>query len=466
MHWLTLEREDPDTLMRQLYRQLRHAVLEGRLGSEERLPSSRELAQQLGVSRNVVIEVYEQLVAEGYFTARHGSGTFVAPGARYDLPRRETTHPDRSSGNDSDLVDFRTGVPLLQKIPWEALARSFRRVLQKVSPRCWGYGTPEGTPVLQEAIVRYLARSRGIACSPEDIVITNGAAEALCITTLLLAREGKTLIATEDPVHAHFQQTMRLAGAELFPVPVDECGMQTGELPRNLRPGAVYLTPSHQFPMGSTLSIQRRIDLASYAEDTGCILLEDDYESEFRFEGLPVSSLRELAPSRTVYIGSFSKILAPAFRMGYAIVPPELAASFRRIKYDVSNHTSSVDQWIVADLLEEGVLERHIARMKRSYRAGQKRLIRNLETLFPGRHEIGNAKAGLHLVVRFPGFSFDDGLVERIKAGGVRVYPVERYAIRRGHYRDWLILGYGNLSFEDMDKGTARLRAALDAETQ
>ncbi len=468
MHWLTLERNDADALMKQLYRQLRHAVLEGRLEPEERLPSSRELARLLGVSRNVVLEVYEQLAAEGYVAPRRGSGTFVAPGARYGLPRNDAPSSGSSSeaGAEADLVDFRTGVPLLREIPWKTVARSFRRVCDRTPSNAWGYGAPEGTPALRESLARFLARSRDISCSPGDLVITNGAAEALCITALLLARQGKTLVVTEDPVHLHFQQTLRLAGTELYPLSVDEAGLRTDELPRNVRPGAVFLTPSHQFPLGGTLSVQRRIDLAAYAAATECLLIEDDYESEFRFEGLPVSSLRELVPSATVYIGSFSKILSPALRLGYAIVPSHLGEDFRRIKYDVSNHTSSMEQRIVADLLDEGVVERHIARMKRFYREGRKRLVRNLADAFPGRHEIrsAGAGAGLHLVVRFPGLVFDAERCSRIEARGVRIHPVEGHAIRKGHYGEWVILGYGNLSFDAMDEGVARLRAALDAE--
>ena len=459
-----------ESLTRQLYRQFRRRIAEGSLGAGEKIPSSRRLSEELGVARNVVLDAYGQLLSEGYLEARAGSGTYVADGASF---RAGPGAADRASGprqtplpqpasDPPDLIDFRTGVPYLSGLPFRELTAAFRTIFRDEPPGAFGYGDPAGDPFFRTAVANYLRRARDIECRPEEIIVTVGAAEALSLCAIVLGRSRKTVI-VEDPVHLHFQQTLKTAGMRLLPVSVDEQGLLPGELPP---PGAnaafVFVTPSHQFPFGGVLPIQRRVDLARYAAVSGCFIVEDDYESEFRFEGSPVSSLRELCPERAVYIGSFSKTLSPAFRTGYAVVPPDLAADFREAKYALNNHTSGCDQMVLSKLLESGALERHIADMKKRYRKHRTALLAALDEYFPGSHGVVNASAGLHAVVRFPGSLFDADALSALESGGVRVYPVEAHAIRTGRYRDHIILGYGNLTADRIRAGIGRLRAVLE----
>ena len=457
-----------ESLTRQLYRVFRRRIAEGFLGAGEKIPSSRRLSEELGVSRNVVLDAYGQLLSEGYLEARAGSGTYVAPGASLRAGPGGPVVTGRSflaqpaASAPPDLIDFRTGVPLLSALPFRELTAAFRAIFRDEPPGAFGYGDPAGDPAFRTAVANYLRRARDIECRPEEIIVTVGAAEALSLCAIVLGRSRKTVI-VEDPVHLHFQQTLKTAGMRLLPVPVDEQGLLTEELPA---PGAdaafVFVTPSHQFPFGGVLPIQRRVDLAQYAAVSGCFIVEDDYESEFRFEGSPVSSLRELRPERSVYIGSFSKTLAPAFRTGYAVVPPDLAADFREAKYALNNHTSGCDQMVLSKLLESGALERHIADMKKRYRKNRAVLLAALDEFFPGSHGVVNASAGLHAVVRFPGSLFDADALAALESGGVRVYPVEAHAIRAGRYPDHVILGYGNLDAERIRAGIERLRAVLE----
>ncbi len=469
MFQITLDRSGEESLTRQLYRQFRRRVAEGRLEAGEKVPSSRRLSEELGVARNVVLDAYGQLLSEGYLEARAGSGTYVADGASFraiagpgstDAGRSSPAQPTAS--DSPDLIDFRTGVPYLLGLPFRELTAAFRTVFRDEPPGAFGYGDPAGNRAFRNAIANYLRRARDIECRPEEIIVTVGAAEALSLCAIVLGRSRKTAI-VEDPVHLHFQQTLKTAGMRLLPVAVDEQGLLAGELPSPEANAAfVFVTPSHQFPFGGVLPIQRRVELARYAAASGCFIVEDDYESEFRFEGSPVSSLRELCPERTVYIGSFSKTLSPAFRTGYAVVPPDLAAEFREAKYALNNHTSGCDQMVLSKLLESGALERHIADMKKRYRKNRTVLLAALDEFFPDSHGVVNASAGLHAVVRFPGRPFDADTLAALENGGVRVYPVEAHAIRTGRYGDHLILGYGNLEADRIREGIGRIRAVLE----
>ncbi len=503
------DRRTKEPLIRQLYRRIREEVLRGALRAGDRLPSSRALAEELRISRNVVLEAYDQLVAEGYLECRPGSGTFVAPGARFEadggLPGAGPEPGDRRGeeapffpfsipgtparpevGTPGSVVEFRTGVPDLERIPRRLLGRLFRAVCEEAPPTLFDYGRPEGSSELRSALAAYLARSRGLVCDPEDLLITTGAAQALFLAArLLIGLTGRRVFAAEDPLHLHFQRILRAAGAEVRPVPTDERGLRTDRLPRLFPrgegpgdaggdeeevpaddgaagvPGAIFVTPSHQFPLGGVLPIQRRIELVRFARLRGAFLIEDDYESEYRFSGTAVSPLRELDPGRVCYVGTFSKILAPAMRVGYLVLPPFLREAARGLKYDLDNHTSGPDQIVLARLLESGRLERHVAALRKIYARRRARLIGALERTFPGRHRVLGASAGLHLVVVFPGTRFDGERLAACLRAGVRVHPLEAHALRKGLREDHLILGYGNLTEEAIDEGVRRLGVAL-----
>lgn len=462
MFWLTVTKNSDTPLIRQIYEQIRLKILGGELRHGERLLSTRELASALHVSRNVVLDAYEQLAAEGYLVSRGGSGTFVAEGAC--LMNLQDNHQPVSprqwkQPSNSRIIDFRTGVPALDWLPRKKLGQLFHALCADTPPAIFNYGQPEGSPELRSTLSRYLARTRGVNCEPDQIVITTGAAQALFLAGKALLSSGDRVI-TEDPIHLHFQGTLRSCGASLHPVPVDESGMITSMIPRGEDARLLFVTPSHQFPLGGVLPIQRRIDLVQFAKATGCYIVEDDYESEFRFEGTAVSSLQGLAPEQVIYIGSFSKILAPALRIGYLVLPHSLVERFRRLKYLVDNHSPILDQLVLAGFIESGGLELHVTRMKKLYRRRQTALIKCLEARFPGQHRISGTSTGLHLIAEFDRVAFTEEVLSRLEGVGVRLYPVEMHALTKGHHLHKAIMGYGNLTEEEIEEGIKRMRVA------
>ncbi|MBU7320483.1 PLP-dependent aminotransferase family protein [Paenibacillus oleatilyticus] len=464
MLWIPIDRSLDMPLIGQVYGQIRDRILKGELPSGEKLPSTRELSGELKVSRNVVLEAYDQLLAEGFLISRRGSGTFVAEGA-YLEQRRRVTEAIAPSAYDNlprgeGIVNFRSGIPALDRFPRRIWAQLSSAVWNEASSAVLGYDAPEGRPELRHVLARYLLKSRGVHCHPDQLVITSGATQALSLVSKLLLSPGDEVI-MEDPITCDIQAMFQAQGASIRFVPVDEYGMQTALLPKASSPKFAFVTPSHQYPLGGALPIQRRIQLIQFARTHDCYLVEDDYDSEFRYEGPPVSSLQGLEPDRVLYIGSFSKILSPALRMGYLILPMPLVESCRRLKWYADLHKPSMDQLILARFMEGGYLERHIAKMKKLYKSRRDCLIECLRSAFPGQVNIIGDSTGLHLVAEFPGRRFDKEAVREIERWGVKVYLVEEHANDKEAHRSRLILGYGHLPKEDIQEGITRLSRAL-----
>ena len=465
MLWIPIDRSLDMPLIGQVYGQIRDRILKGELPSGEKLPSTRELSGELKVSRNVVLEAYDQLLAEGFLISRRGAGTFVAEGAYLERQRQApeamaASGADDSRLRDEGLVNFRSGIPALDRFPRRIWAQLSSAVWNEASSAVLGYDVPEGRPELRHVLARYLLKSRGVRCHPDQLVITSGATQALSLVSKLLLSPGNEVI-MEDPITCDIQAMFQAQGASIRFVPVDEHGLQTALLPQASMPKFVFVTPSHQYPLGGALPIQRRIQLIHYARMHDCYLVEDDYDSEFRYEGPPVSSLQGLEPDRVLYIGSFSKILSPALRMGYLILPMPLVESCRRLKWHSDLHKPSMDQLILARFMDEGYLERHIAKMKKLYKSRRDCLIECLRSAFPGQVNIIGDSTGLHLVAEFPGRRFDEGAVREIERAGVKVYLVEAHAHDKEAHRSRLILGYGHLPKEDIREGITRLSRAL-----
>jgi GntR family transcriptional regulator/MocR family aminotransferase len=466
--WLGVNKNSEIPLIRQVYEQIRLKILQGELQPGERLLSTRELAAELNVSRNVILEAYEQLAAEGYLTGRGGSGTYVAEGAYLEDPDQDsfiTSSDQRINAQvqsvNTRVIDFRTGVPALDRLPRKKLGQFFYAACTDSPSSIFDYWKPEGCPELRKILSRYLARTRGVGCEPDQIIITTGAAQALFLTGKALLSPGDRVIA-EDPLHLHFQNILLSCGASLFPVPVDEKGIVTELITEEEQARLLCVTPSHQFPLGGVLSIQRRIELVQFAKRTGCYIVEDDYESEFRFEGTAVSSLQGLSPEHVIYIGSFSKILAPALRIGYLVLPHALIEQFREFKYLLDNHSPVLDQLVLARFIENRDLELHIARMKKLYKKRQVALLKALDCYFPVKQSVIGTSTGLHLVAEFEGITFAGDLLKRMEEAGVRVYPVEMHALKKGWHLGQVILGYGNLTEEQIQEGIKRMKSVLD----
>ncbi|HVP19923.1 MAG TPA: PLP-dependent aminotransferase family protein [Spirochaetia bacterium] len=464
MSFLVVDRGARAPLSRQIYDRLRDGILAGTLESGSRVMSTRSLAAELGVSRNVVLEAFDQLMAEGYIEARTGSGTFVASGASFtprNLPKLPRINNVGFRPFHTTLVDFRSGLPNLARFPIGTWQRLSREVWGSLTPLDLGYGQPEGRPELRKEIARYIGAYRGVRCHPDQILITAGTTQAVGIVSrLLLSGERRTSI-LEDPVTGDIQRIITGFGGKILPVPVDGLGMDVERLPLRARPGFIYVTPSHQFPLGVTMPIQRRARLLDYARSRDAYVVEDDYDSEFRYDSPPVSSIQGLDPQRVVYVGTFSKTLCPALRIGYIVFPPELIGRGREMKWFSDLHNSSVEQITLARFLAEGYFVRHVHAMKKAHRVLRQTLVDALGKRFGRRIELLGSAAGLHLCARFRGVRFTAALLARIEEAGAKVYPVEEHAIRKGAWADTLILGYGMLTPARIQEGVRVLASCL-----
>lgn len=471
MLWFTVDRRADISLTAQVYEQVRSRILQQELVEGERLPSSRELASNIGVSRNIVLEAYERLTVEGYLESRPQMGTFVAAGSSFDWLReteQELAAPTIAgtrSNSEQAAIDFRAAHPAADYFPRTVWGRLAKEVCLLAPERVFGYTGAEGLPELRSVLARYLLQARGVRCHPDQIVITSGATQALHLITELLSRNKDTLVAVEDPVTDEMRAIFTYAGSTVMPIPVDDKGIIPEELSTEEKPDFVFVIPSHQFPLGGTLPIQRRIQLLEYARQMDCFIVEDDYDSEFTYEGVAVHSMQGLDPERVLYVGTFSKILSPALRIGYAVLPERFIPVYRRLKWFADRHTSALEQLILARFMEEGYFERHIRRMKKIYRKRREALVHSLQQELPQALILGQA-AGMHLVVEIPGIQFTQSLLQRIHSEGVQVYPVEHYAIRKGRHEHQIVMGYGGLTIESIQEGVIRLRRALERETQ
>ncbi|OUQ85132.1 GntR family transcriptional regulator [Brevibacillus brevis] len=469
MFWITIDREKPIPLIRQIYSELRTKILSGELTAGFKLPSTRKVASELHLSRNVVLEAYEQLLAEGYIESRRGSGYFIASGIYLEQHARMTEAgaglpkvDQHFNEAESKLIDFRSGVPALERFPRNLWGKTVQRVCQEAPLSVFGYNRPEGRTELRSILCRYLYRTRGVQCDPEQIIMTSGATQALTLIANVLLRPDSHVV-IEDPITHDIQSIFTRTGARLLPVPTDAYGMDMEQLPSLSahRPRFVFVTPSHQFPLGGTMPIQRRLQLIRYAREADCYIVEDDYDSEFRYETAPISSIQGLASERVIYIGSFSKILSPGLRQGYLVLPKALVASYQQAKWLSDLHAPSIDQLALGVFIEEGHLEKYVNRVKKLYKKRRQCLIDALQLAFGDSIRIWGEAAGLHIVAAFPTIHFTPDVLAALEQAGVRVYPVEEHAIVKGNHTDKIILGYGNTNEAQIGEGVERIRAVL-----
>jgi GntR family transcriptional regulator/MocR family aminotransferase len=450
-----LRRDDPTPLHRQLEQELRTAIRSGRLEANAALPSSRTLADQLGLSRGVVVEAYEQLIAEGYLASRPGGATRVAGNVSQTTSPREI-----ATAAETPRIDFGYGRPDVSQFPRQAWLRSLRRVMNEAPSDRFGYLDTRGAPELREALASYLNRVRGTSARLDDIVVCNGFAQALRLFVQVVKEDGERVVAGEDPGF----QDLRLAatdhGLEVAAIPVDDDGIDVAALART-RARAVVVTPAHHFPTGAVLSAERRAALIAWARDRDGLILEDDYDAEYRYDREPIGALHGLDPGRVVYAGSTSKTLAPGLRLGWMLVPQGLVERIALTKDHIDRGSPSLEQLAFADFLTRGEFDGHLRRMRPVYRARRDALLDAIRRYLPGVRPVG-ASAGLHVFAWLPPGVDEAAVVARAAAAGVLVYGLSRYGYARPDGPGGLIFGYGVVGQRDIVEGVRIVAAAMD----
>ncbi len=464
MFGISLSRNSPQTLPLQLTNSLRAAVREGRLGPGDRLPASRTMAAELGVSRNIVTACYEQLVSEGYFTSRVGRGTFVVSNIEWGSSRTLPPSSRTSEARQPAPVryDLTAGTPDLGALPTRRWIETVAEAHRNAHSTKWDYSRAQGEETLRKEIADYLFRIRGITVSPVRIVVTAGTSEALRLLAGYAHQGENQPFFAEDPSIPYTREAFRAAGYEIRALEHDSDGAVP---PGSVSQGSViYLTPSHQFPRGTYMPLQRRLAfLAGLAEDT--LVLEDDYDSEFRFRGVPAEPFLSLRPDRVIYLGSFSKTLFPALRLGFVILPPQILDSFVEFKQRVFAIPPTFAQRALASFLSGGNLEAHLFRMKRIYARRVTTILSLLRATFPDV-EIRGEECGYHLWVRFPRTytsgpnvapPFDEAFFDTCAGQGIAIKGDRHYGFDGPVDTDALVIGYGNIADDDIEPALASL---------
>ena len=449
---LAVERGGTATLGRQIEDQFRSAIRDGRLHPGARVPSTRELARQLGISRRITVEAYAQLNAEGYLTLRQGARPCVSAtvqGGQPATPRRRASAP-------VPRFDFRPSTPDVSAFPRQAWMRSLRWAVNAITDADLGYGDVRGVDALRDALADYLGRVRGVVADPGSIVITSGDTQALGLACGALAARGATAIAVEDPSDQEWRAVIARAGLTTAPVPVDEQGLCVSELPSV--DGAV-VAPAHQHPTGAVLSPDRRATLVAWLRDNDAVVIEDDYDDAYRYDRGPVGALQGLAPDSVIYAGSVSKTLAPALRMGWMVVPPNLLDGVVAEKKLADRGSPRVEQLAFADFLSRGELDRHLRRMRSRYRVRRELFVAALAKELPEATVRGIA-AGLHVTLELPAGVDIDVVLEEARRRRV-VFETNRDFGSQGGAT--LMLGYARISDPAIEPGVRELAATVRA---
>ena len=466
---LVIDRGGPAPMAVQITGQLRAAVAGNRLQAGERLPSSRSLAASLGVSRTVVTDAYLQLFAEGWLEGRHGSGTYVAQGAAGGREMLARPRPPGAPGQagpqaqqrdggpaardeGAPVTEMRPGIPWVAGIDQAAWRRAWRRA-GDAAPSLWP--DPRGLPSLREALCGYLRRTRGLDCTPDHILITRGVASGLSLLAAALLRPGERA-GLEEPGYPVGRAILAGRGAQVVPCPVDSHGLVTGRLPGDLR--LVYSTPAHQYPLGGRLPVPRRQELVAWARATGALVVEDDYDSEFRYDVAPLPALYGLDPDMVAYLGTTAKTLTPSLGVGWLLARPGLISRLADTRESLGDRTGEAAQRALLAMIETGDLDRHVRRMRREYARRRDAIVTALgDPAVPAT--LRGDTAGLHVVLELHGGS-EDEVAAAALARGVKVHTLRRY-FAGPVTAQGLVLGYGGLSLAQVAAAAGVLRGVL-----
>ena len=478
---IALDRDAAMPLYRQLDRQIREAVLSGRLPAGNRLPSSRALAEELGVSRLTVQNTYEQLIAEGFLDARVGAGTFVAAAQASDLPplsldpvtapaavrsvlsaRGALLARTQATARLHDVRPFRPGVPALDLFPMRSWSRLWGKHWKRAQDTL-SYGAPGGYPPLREAVAAYLRDARGVRCEAEQVIIVGGAQQAITLAAWALLDPGDA-VWMEEPGHIAGRDALAAAGAAIVPVPLDQEGLDIAAgRQRHAAPKLVFVTPSRQHPLGLTMSLRRRLDLLRLAEETGAWILEDDYDSEYRYVGRPLAAMQGLdSVGRVIYVGTFSKVLFPALRLGYIVCPPDLVDPFCAVHTVMTQTVPTLPQAVLADFIAAGHFNAHLRRMRAVNMERQTALLDALRAELGGVLDVAPVEAGMHVIAWLPDGADDTAMSAAAWDQGVVTLPLSIFCIEP-YARAALLLGFTGFPPEAMRPAARTLARALSA---
>jgi GntR family transcriptional regulator/MocR family aminotransferase len=463
-----------EPLFRQVYVGLRQAILSRSFPAGDRLPSTRDLAEQLGISRTVVLLAYDQLLSEGFVEGRAGSGTYVSDCLGENGPRQiqksatvklsrfgiaaaeasaDVVFPDRPSGRPR--INFAFGRSDTSIFPFQAWQRILMRNAREVRVRDLDYGPAAGMPALREAICTHLRRSRAVVCDPSQVIVVSGSQQALDLVARVLVEPGDS-VAIEDPQYQGTKEVLRAAGARLLPVLVDRDGMDPSKLPR--RAGLIFVTPSHQFPTGAILSLPRRLALLEWARRNNAVIVENDYDGEFHYEGRPLESLQGLdTEGRVIYLGTFSRTVFPALRIGYLVVPKSLASTFTTAKWLNDQHSATLEQQTLAEFITTGVYERHLRRRNAARREA---LLHAVDKFLGEKVEVTGDGSGSHVVLWPRKYASEQALIAQAASLGVGIFGISHLYLTQPA-RPGLMLGYSTMNEKEIQEGVRLLSETL-----
>ena len=462
--------------LRALHAQLRDGIAQGRLHAGLLLPSTRAIARAYGVSRNTAVAAYDLLASEGYVVTRAGGGTFVAAVAPRRVERKRAATPKRGDvrlnaywrsrramplpvPGPAAEFDFAVGLPEKGEFPFEIWRRLSARALRALSRTPAMYAEPQGRESLRQAVSAHVSFTRAVSCSADDVVITSGAQQAFDLLARVLVTPDKTVVVVEDPGYPPMRRAFEAVGARIAAVPVDSGGIKVDAIPSSAR--IICVTPSHQFPLGMPLSMERRKALLELARRLDAVIVEDDYDGEFRYVGRPLDALQTLDSEQCVfYVGTFSKSLFPALRLGYVVAPPWARDALTAAKQDTDWHCGVLQQDTLASFMAEGHLTRHVRKMRRVYGERRQIMLSAIARHLGGRMEVLHADAGLHLACALIGATRAGDLATRARAAGVRLVAVDQFAVR-SRPPNGIVLGYGRVASGRIDRGLRKLASLM-----
>jgi GntR family transcriptional regulator/MocR family aminotransferase len=452
---ITLDRDRP--LRAQVESELRDGIRSGRLHGGSKLPPTRLLARELGVSRGVVFEAYAQLVAEGYLLARTREGTRVAEG----LVQTPRAPRPASLPRPRVRYDLRSGIPDLSLFPRRAWSTATAKAMRELPDAALSYGPPEGLRQLRVTLAAYLGRVRAVLAESDQILITCGSSDALGLLWRTFGGAGREVVAVEDPSWSRISDTVTQAGLTLVALPVASGGLMVSQLEAS-GASAVVVSPSHQYPTGAVMHPTRRAELIAWAQRTGGLIVEDDYDSEYRYEGTPLASLQSLAPAHVAYIGTCSKILAPGLRLGWLIVPDRLAGEQATATGVTYAQPGVITQAGYANLLESGEVDRHLRRTRRVYRARRAALLQALERELP-EIRVEGASSGLHVMAWLPPHVGEAAVCARARERGLNLTALHEECAVSAPSAAGLVLGYGSIAESAIPAAIRELSACVRA---